>query len=389
MEFQKKLCFAILTCMNVPYPLIIPVDDVQKVYKGFISINNVEYEIKVQLGDEGTLTGEKKFLELLEQQQQRGSTIQDVITKKLRHATDIMLFLTDLQELLEAPPTSVTQPLQSQQQQHSFRYDHDRFVYIYNELLNVGYDQVHEISEDMTNITFKINDTQGRAHFVKVILPLTYPLSKPKVVCNLPVPIEHNRTITEIIQQHRVIIDRYQKLFDCLDDLDQHMRILEPENPTRSDNWRRIALGHHCSMEVDLSSNLETPLSVKPRVRFLGSMNRVKDLKAQWALYKWDKDRPMSENLLEAFQMVSNTENNNVHEDYTNIGDIECGICYSYKLNQKDTPDIICANESCNRGFHYQCLYEWVRSNPSTTQSFNILFGKCPYCNEPIHVKLR
>ena len=64
--------------------------------------------------------------------------------------------------------------------------------------------------------------------------------------------------------------------------------------------------------------------------------------------------------------------------------DIECGICYAYVLKgeKRQTPDAICSNERCSRGFHPLCLYEWLRSDPSTSSSFNVLFGKCPYCGE-------
>ncbi len=42
-------------------------------------------------------------------------------------------------------------------------------------------------------------------------------------------------------------------------------------------------------------------------------------------------------------------------EDYTNTTDIECGICYSYKLENGEAPETIC--KLCNRGFHSTCLY--------------------------------
>jgi hypothetical protein len=69
-----------------------------------------------------------------------------------------------------------------------------------------------------------------------------------------------------------------------------------------------------------------------------------------------NKNLSIHQNLLDSFQLVDN--DNDAYEDYTTTGDIECGICYSYKLNNSDTPDIICSNISCSRGFHYQCLYE-------------------------------
>jgi hypothetical protein len=77
-------------------------------------------------------------------------------------------------------------------------------------------------------------------------------------------------------------------------------------------------------------------------------------------LYR-NKDGPIHTNLLSIFQLVQSHDGNTT-EDYTNKNDVECGICYAYKLNDTTIPDIICTNQSCIRGFHYQCLYE-VRLN--------------------------
>lgn len=159
------------------------------------------------------------------------------------------------------------------------------------------------------------------------------------------------------------------------------MTILEPDKPTRADVWRRIALGHHCSLEIEL--NIEAPMDIKPKARFFGNLSRVKDLKEKWAISEWyvndnirffffffwfrtqrvifyrNKNEPIHANLLYIFQMVK-SQDSNMTEDYTNKNDVECGICYAYKLDDASTPDIICNNQSCIRGFHYQCLYEVI-----------------------------
>lgn len=53
------------------------------------------------------------------------------------------------------------------------------------------------------------------------------------------------------------------------------------------------------------------------------------------------------------FQLVSNESAEK--EDYTNTTDIECGICYSYKLENGEAPETIC--KLCHRGYHSICLY--------------------------------
>jgi E3 ubiquitin-protein ligase FANCL len=213
---------------------------------------------------------------------------------------------------------------------------------------------------------------------LQVALPANYPFVFPQVKCQLPVKIQvSSSSLPQIYSHHQQLIHKYQPLFNCLDDLDQNMKILEPDQPNRSDVWRRIALGYHCSLEIEL--NPDAPMDAKPKVRFFGNLSRVKDLKNKWANSEWcvketekkkdgfptdtfnrNKDGPIHTNLLSIFQMVKSQESN-ATEDYTNKHDVECGICYAYKLNDTSTPDIICTNQSCIRGFHYQCLYEVTR----------------------------
>ncbi len=35
-----------------------------------------------------------------------------------------------------------------------------------------------------------------------------------------------------------------------------------------------------------------------------------------------------------------------------------------------------------------QCLVEWLNADTATRSSFNTLFGACPYCSDPITVRV-
>ncbi|CEP18045.1 hypothetical protein [Parasitella parasitica] len=240
---------------NVPFPLILPIDDEHQIYKGYIPIKNIEYEIQVQLGPEGYLNGQENLTNLLKKYPQT----KDAIEMKLHQATDIMLFLNELKELI----------------------------------------------------------------VVHIHLHNSYPFVSPKAEWDLPIPISNYTTLANVLVQHRALVDKYQTFFDCMDDLDRHMRVLEPDKPKRSDAWRRIALGHHCSLEIQI--NAEFPLDIKPKIRFFGTANRVKDLQAKWKASKWNRDLPPHQNLLGSFQLVNSSDD--TQEDYTTTGDIDCAIC--------------------------------------------------------------
>ena len=67
------------------------------------------------------------------------------------------------------------------------------------------------------------------------------------------------------------------------------------------------------------------------------------------------------------------------------------GCEYRYQLEYHGKtilPDKSCPNEKCSRVFHYSCLLDMLRSNPTTKQSFNTLYGCCPYCQTPISLNL-
>ncbi|CAG8742326.1 6022_t:CDS:1, partial [Racocetra fulgida] len=47
-------------------------------------------------------------------------------------------------------------------------------------------------------------------------------------------------------------LEKFQDVWSMLDDIDKHTWILEPYKPKRSDLMRRIALGNHCSLQIEL-----------------------------------------------------------------------------------------------------------------------------------------
>merc|ERR1712087_377034 len=87
---------------------------------------------------------------------------------------------------------------------------------------------------------------------------------------------------------------------------------------------------------------------------------------------------------------------------------VECGICYCHRLplSSKETspvpaqnnyqcpseqfilPDESCGNPKCGRSYHQSCLYDWLNSLSSSRVNFDRIFGTCPYCSEPLSVKV-
>lgn len=88
--------------------------------------------------------------------------------------------------------------------------------------------------------------------------------------------------LSNVVSQWEANLAMYQELWRHLDDLDDHVRILEPEpsratgRPPRSALHRRVAIAPHASVLVQLDPRAP---SAVPSVRFLGKDSLVTPLR--------------------------------------------------------------------------------------------------------------
>lgn len=234
-------------------------------------------------------------------------------------------------------------------------------------------------------------------------------------------------------------LQKYQPLFDELDDLDSHLWILEPSLPARrSSVERRIALWEGGASLV-IALDPDNARGVPVMVRFLGvTLATMKAAANARAASVADSDSMVVERASDfvdwrtsfsEFVSVEDHQNGksdevdiatkqywseerSIHENLqlwfgsplpsplspsTEMSDflVECGICYTHRLPTDDSsneggplPEAKCSNPSCNRHYHESCLFEWLHSLPTARVSFDRIFGSCMYCCEPVSVKI-
>jgi len=130
-------------------------------------------------------------------------------------------------------------------------------------------------------------------------------------------------------------------------------------------------------------------------MKFLGPPDKVKELVLLLGsnANKWDNKKSIKLNLEMVLCVTLPTKSDHHNEDFL----IECGICYTNSLEVKSTtsstssfctPDQVCPKVSCNRMYHFTCLVDWMQSIPTCRSSFGTLFGTCPYCQEPMSVRI-
>lgn len=169
-----------------------------------------------------------------------------------------------------------------------------------------------------------------------------YPETAPEVTGDLPQAVNLQWTVDSrlihIIQQYETAIDKYQDFWNLLEDLDKHTWILEPEKPLRSHTMRRIGIGNHSSLQIEVD-----PLNPRgvPEIRFLGADSIVVPLreKLNKGTLKWDMKDTLRNNLQKVLEMEFPKPNVALKEEFS----VACGVCYAYRLNNK-IPDKVCDN---------------------------------------------
>lgn len=217
-------------------------------------------------------------------------------------------------------------------------------------------------------------------------LPPNFPQAAPVCRADLPTAQEAVRwdparsTLRDVLMQFERGLARYQEFWDVLDEVDARCQVLEPENPTRGATLRRISLGSHCSVQIEVDPDHPRAM---PELRFMGSDTKTAPLKRllNKNMRRWNQQAGLPVNLEALLELPLPAKEKTAPEQ----AQAECGICYSHTLDGQ-LPSKSCDNPKCNQPFHSVCLIEWLRTLPNTRQSFNTLFGTCPYCSEALSI---
>ena len=167
-----------------------------------------------------------------------------------------------------------------------------------SELKEIGFDKVVHINDTLDHIIFEISD-HGIIHKIQTSIPSTYPLTPLKLTLDGP-NMNHTLTTTTItsetdnnassttthsnlctaIQYYYEWVEIYRDYFICMNELDQNTRILDPDQPTGKETYRRIALKGHCSLHLELDPIY--PRNGLKAMRFYGSEKNIKYFQQRW-----------------------------------------------------------------------------------------------------------
>ncbi|KAL2499545.1 zinc ion binding [Abeliophyllum distichum] len=266
---------------------------------------------------------------------------------------------------------------------------------IYSEVEEVGWEHLLKLQEDLTFLSFRLMDKKGRVHVLEITLDNTYPKCPPLVSADVPYNFNlewsTDSKLRDVVRQFQEHMDKLQDFWYTLDAIDRSLWVTDPKQPHHAISHRQINIGNDCYIMLLISASDPQAL---PECRFMGSDKKVNLLRETWRrrCKLWMKDKPFPENLVNVLD-IQLPQPQHVQR---NDEQIECGICYAQNLPVDDElgmksgsgTDYKCENANCNRAFHSVCLGDWLRSITTTRQSFGVLFGNCPYCSDPVAIKV-
>ncbi|XP_010614185.1 E3 ubiquitin-protein ligase FANCL isoform X1 [Fukomys damarensis] len=359
------------------FPLLLPQNRKKTVYEGFISAQGRDFHLRILLPEDLQLKNARLLCSWQLKTILNG--YHQIVQQRMQHAPDLKSFMIELKMILEVA-------LKNRQELCVLPLSSQFYSVLIEDIETLGWDKIVYVDACFSTIKLKAEDASGREHLITVKLKAKHPAESPDCFVDFPVPFSVSWTpqssLISIHSQFLAALESLKAFWDVMDEIDEKTWVLEPQKPTRSATARRIALGNNASINVEVDPRHPTML---PECCFLGADHVVKPLgiKLSKNMHLWDPEYSLLRNLKDVLEIDFPARTILEKSDFT----MDCGICYAYQLDGA-IPDQVCNNSQCGQPFHKICLYEWLRGLLTSRQSFNIIFGECPYCNKPITLKM-
>ncbi|OWK56532.1 E3 ubiquitin-protein ligase FANCL [Lonchura striata] len=333
-------------------PLLLPQNRHGTAYEGFVTAQGKNFHIRILLPVDLQL--KNAWIECSWHLKRILHGYRHILKQRLHSCPDLVSFMVELKTVLEIA-------LKNTQDLHIPR-PPEYYSCLVRDLEILGWNRVVYVDTGLTTVKLKAEDSCGRQHLITLKL-------------------NAKNSLIDIYNQFLAALESLKEFWDALDEIDGKTWVLEPEIPTRSATTRRIAIGNNVSVNIEVDPRHPNML---PECYFLGADHEVNPLRTKLNnnMHLWDPEISLLQNLRELlgvdFPSRAVLEKSDIAKD--------CGICYAYRLDSS-IPDQVCDDPRCGQPFHQACLYEWLQGLPTSRQSFNVIFGECPYCNKPLTLK--
>uniref|UniRef100_A0A7M4F5D1 FA complementation group L n=1 Tax=Crocodylus porosus TaxID=8502 RepID=A0A7M4F5D1_CROPO len=328
-------------------PLLLRQDRRGSAYEGFVTAQGRDFHIRILLPSDFQLKNAR--IQCSWQLKRLLHGYRQILKQRLQHCSDLVSFMEELKTILEVA-------LKNTEDLHTPP-PPEYYSHLIRDIETLGWNKIVYVDTGLSSVKLKAEDSRGRQHLITLKL-------------------NAKSSLIDIYSQFLAALESLKEFWDAMDEIDEKTWVLEPENPTRSATMRRIAIGNNVSINLEVDPRHPAML---PECFFLGADHVVNPLKIKLNnnMHLWNPEVHLLQNLKEVLEIEFPSRVVLEKSDFS----MDCGICYAYRLDGT-VPDQVCDDPRCGQPFHQACLYEWLQSLPSSRQSFNVIFGECPYCNK-------
>ena len=219
----------------LPLPGMVPEcgKDEGDAYMGFVQVKGRECLARVWQDGEGV------HLEVDPELSRVLYSVQAAVRQRLERSADVHEFLVEFKDILErlsVGDSSASVPPRA-----------DAMRCIVEEIDEIGWERVVSVDEQVQTVALAIDDEAGRQHHVEFSFPADYPARAPDMRVATPRPFmlhwERGSSLRDAVSQFKGFLSAFQRFWDVIDDIDQHLWVLEPERPSRDTCLRRFVIG--------------------------------------------------------------------------------------------------------------------------------------------------
>jgi E3 ubiquitin-protein ligase FANCL len=261
------------------------------------------------------------------------------------------------------------------------------FRRVLDDIRAIGWDHVTKVDPTLQFLEVCLFAESRRRIELRLDIPPGFPRTPPRVASNLPVPVAlewdpSTSHLKDIVSSHEAAIPGFAGLWRQLEELDRDTFVIEPREPSLGCCMRRIVVSDRIQVQIEVSPR--RPFGI-PKVLFIGAEAASREMRERFDrnAASWQPTESLKANLERALEVGL------VRRDADELAetDFDCGICYVERLGG-EIPDIVCGNAKCGKRFHRSCLVDWLRTGRPAEQSYHVVFGSCPFCQEQIQCSL-
>ncbi|XP_017071920.2 uncharacterized protein LOC108108383 [Drosophila eugracilis] len=257
---------------------------------------------------------------------------------------------------------------------------------IYSDILDLRKSKEYRMQIDDDCSVLRLSEfNEHERHYLELEIPSlrVRDHSLPECVSLGEMLTKSARTLEEVINLFRKLLEDLRPFYDNFMDIDELCHVLQPSPATTKHKSRVFPLKDRVYLKLTIGDPFACIASMA--LQIIGPTDEVAQLRQVLSegLGNWDSEVDIHKNLLRMFDLCFFPMPDwcdGPKQDEEDNEELRCNICFSYRLDSGEVPLVSCDNPKCVLRCHAGCLKEWFQTQMEGKTFLEVSFGLCPFC---------